>query len=283
MSGQANITVGNVTFQRDGTGQWLNSPLPWLAKKAYDDQLNIVYDIHAIHDGKNLRRATFFCMEGQILMDWKVWVTGLTGYRYVNDDLLNDWKNGDLLYGTEKMRAIYRSALKLKFGNSVQFVTADEINSHWLSGLSKTNQPLDDVSAEKFSDYGRFLLSYAPNNKNAGRYYPGHEAKLALAHKSWPEGYRTTVVSQPNERRSCKALVKYITITPGRRIHFILTGVTTEQSYTLAEMRFAVKHIPDQDWKRIWFYEEDAAPTRLRHVNKTRDEIRAAIDLLLPP
>jgi hypothetical protein len=63
---------------------------------------------------------------------------------------------------------------KSKFETNANFVTAERVNYFWLDYLKSTNAPTDDPEAEKFSDYGKFLVGYTPRGEQQGQYYPGN-------------------------------------------------------------------------------------------------------------
>jgi hypothetical protein len=190
-------------------------------------------------------------------------------YSIEGKDLLDNYKEGDLLYGTTNAREKYVDQLKInnKIENKETYIFADQYNNGILDPLFKdelgnTNH---DLSTAFDNVFDRIVAknTLSLDKKNV---LLNHLLYL-LADKDYTP-LRDTPNSKnfdhkPEIRRACKAKIKDPTI---RHIHFVLDSIKPEaaldkeevylyNSFTSSELRFLHKHW-DEVKDKVSFYHD---------------------------
>lgn len=172
---------------------------------------------------------------------------------FVRHDLASDFKEGDLLYGTQRERNKVLAVIDNKIGDKT-LITADRVNRYYFQ-----DNATDALAETMFAGYEEFVKKYPLYRYSSKPYYDKDSAR-EKEHSRRSQAGGKAELDEVQKRRSCKALIAFVARGTGdTRIHFLVEGINSENGYTRSEVNHIQKYFGLCD--RILFYHSDGTRT----------------------
>lgn len=191
-------------------------------------------------------------------------------------DILDHFKKGDLLYGIEKYRTIYKSALKEKVGHGIP-VSVDEYNNFCIVNLLENDKlwtKAKEASFLKKVDQKQTLIpaAYLKQHYRAIK-FPSYK-KISITNNDYSNNKKNIDEEHRKVRRACKARMLDSSIT----IHFMLDGLN---ACHLFNRDYSIKHTKNNKVKGIKCLYDSYTSAELHFVFKHFEQIESHIKFYL--
>jgi hypothetical protein len=172
---------------------------------------------------------------------------------FVRHDLASDFKEGDLLYGTQRERNKVLAVIDNKIGYGT-LITADRVNRCYFQ-----DNATDALAETMFAGYEEFVKEY-PLYRYSSKPYYDKDSAAEKEHSKRSQAGGKAELDEVQKRRSCKALIAFVARGAGdARIHFLVEGINSDNGYTRSEVNHIQKYFGLCD--RILFYRSDGTRT----------------------